>query len=332
MAEDFEQVAKRRIEAIFQRAELFSNLNLSSVPDMVNTASEIGIPKSEFRPNNNSTAPFNFLVQIGALHKEVKEFDEYFEDYDANDEMLRVCKNHIFWLAASLFKLNLHLAADPLGLYDSKDQSAIHNINGIILEKMGGTTAICVPLIEAFKLLREFSYLHYKAHLEGSDDPQITIHAVASILEKFDNLSPAGRFIGLAAIMAYGYTVSLFAVGTRKDLAENVKVNFSVERGKSGYQRGVVINAFHTRFAKYAASYAHWYELDDRGNLKDVQDIGDFSPKKQIVLQIDNQFVYVVLPESAALAYTVGNHIEFAQLISQNKLDKKIQLVMFPMF
>jgi hypothetical protein len=321
-----------QVNKLLQRANLFANLNLGGISDKIDSLVSMGIPRNGFKHNNNDTAPFSFFVQLGALIDQAAEFDESFDFHNQTNDSLLAYKNFVYWLAASLFKLNLHIASDPFALYGDENAKQIHEVNNAVLGRMGVEPRIFNPIFEAFKLIREVSFVSYRAFLEGEDAPTINATMVNRFLERFEELGDPGNYIGPAAIIALAYTQTIFSIGTTKDLAENIKIGFSVDKDEDGYSQSTVINAFHTRFSKYAASYASWLIKDEDGSFVEEEDIEDFHPGQQVILQLEDEPVFVLIPSGEFHIKVLGNAIQFSQMITEAFPDKRLKALAFSIF
>lgn len=317
---------------ILRRTAKFSNLNLAQSKKNIELFLPMGIPEEDFAFNENSSARNSYFVQLGALTKIVKEFDDQFDTNDESNSVAPV--NFVLYLAASLFKLNLHMCIDPMGSYSKSKQEEAEVQKGVNLfcSVMKCDQQATSSVINALLYLREFSRKAYISFLEDGKAHSLTQEELHLIKKHFTKLGDSGEYVIPALIIALSYTSILFDTGTTKNLHDQVSVRFTVEKDGNGYKPGTVIDGFHTRFAKYAGSYAQWYEVEG-DKLVSVEDFGEFNPNQKILLAINGNVILTMMPEFEwAIPELNGGMMgeNFALLPMVEKIGNKPTLVAYP--
>lgn len=319
-----------KLNLINRRASLFANLSLSGIEVNIDKLKSIIPSRDEFRNDTDETAPFSFFVQFAALIHETTKFHESYDYGDETNASIKARSNFVHWLAANLFKLNMHIASDPFALYGAHNASEIQQVNNSVLTVLGVDPETFKPMLEAFKVLRDISAASYKAHLTDSEGPSIKASFIDHVKTTFESISECGSIVGPALIIAIGYSQLIFGIGTTRQIADKVSINFTVESEGGNYKKGTLIHAYHSRFSKFSGSYAKWLAEED-GKITELEDVGDFDPNKRIIFEVDNQPVFVMIPSDDFHIRALGEPIRFSNLIKDNFPDKQLQGVVFAM-
>lgn len=324
--------AKAALERILNRSVRFTNLKLYKTIENVQKVSAIGIPATEFDPNKDETANFNFIAQFAALADELARFEKSFSPHNLDDEKDQQATNFIYWLAAGLFKLNLHIASDPLAVFQGQDAERIQDMFGKLLGVMEADQNAVAVLSNAFNSLRAISAKTYGAWLEQADPYKVVQGQIIQFKDDLEQFGDYAEIVAPAFAIALGYTQVLFRVGTTKDLHDQVKVQFPVERGEQGYKLRTLAGGFAKRFSKYAGAYAQWHVLTDGKTVTKVDEIGEFRPNEKILLEIDNSFISVGVPESNWEIHSIKRQNAFFDAVARYGQSQNYQstLVLFP--
>lgn len=306
--------AMRAYEQILNSAMRFANLKLYKTIENIQQLGTVGIAASEFEPNKDETAPFNFLVQFAALAYELdkfrKEFDPDHLDDHEDEQAHTKAENFIYWLAANLFKLNLHMAADPFQIFKGPDSEMVMQTTNGMLGVLGVDQTAGSALANVFNSFRIISAKMYGAFLENEEPHKVLQGEITDMQSQLESLGNIAQYVGTAFVIALGYQAILFKIGTTKKLHENIEAQFSVERGENGYKLKTLAVAFGKRFRQFAGAYGQWHIVEDNSIWKE-SDIGDFKPNEKVLLTLDKTFIATINPNERLAIKLLGNPISF---------------------
>lgn len=318
---------------LLNKSIMLSTSFLNDKKLITNLAEKTGIESSEFSPDKDSTAAFNYYVQLTKISKIVEKYfdDENHPEYESE---------FLSYLSAIFVNMCFHIAHDPVGVFkdnaDMQDQSRKY-IN-VFMGVNDVNAEIASVLVSYLTELKSYNNTDYELFLDGKKQRPKTMGEMISLQENFRARfsSEIVDLIYKAFAQAYLTLNYIFQVGTTKDLHENIKMKFTVEKNDdNGYIGNTLNKGFKDRFGRYVGSYGQYHYIS-RNGCKPIT-IDEYHSQELyktgfLVMEMDKQLVLAMTPTMKNSSESYGMVVSKMAMnyVKENNLN--FLMCAYPMF